>query len=201
MLRPPKDCPITPPNTCLHIIRKLYALKRSPRHWYEKSRSALISIGLKQNKNAPCIFSGSIIPGHPYIYVGLYVYDFIYFSASELVETEFERRIKEYQNMLVEFEGEPKKFLGMKCQKIADDESLTNHLSQEATISALVEELSLEDAKSVHTPYISGCPIDKIPYADHLPPLQITISTIATPVSCWPHQLACLWHAHFNDKD
>ena len=30
--------------------------------------------------------------------------------------------------MLVDFEGEPKKVLGMKWQKIADDESLTIHL-------------------------------------------------------------------------
>ena len=59
---------------------------------------------------------------------GIYVDDFIYFSASELVETEFDRHIKEDQKMLVDFEGEPKKVLGMKWQKIADDESLTIHL-------------------------------------------------------------------------
>ena len=45
------------------------------------------------------------MPGHQPIYVGLYVDDFIYFSASELVETEFDRHIKEYQKMLVDFEG------------------------------------------------------------------------------------------------
>ena len=50
------------------------------------------------------------MPGHPTIYVGLYVDDFIYFSASELVKTEFERRIKDDQKMLVDFEGEPKMF-------------------------------------------------------------------------------------------
>ena len=54
--------------------------------------------------------------------------------------------------MLVDFEGEPKKFLGMKCQKIADDDSLTIHLSKEATIRVLVEELGLEDVNSVHPP-------------------------------------------------
>ena len=54
--------------------------------------------------------------------------------------------------MLVEFEGGPTKFLGMKWQQIADNESITIHLSQEATISALVEELGLEYANSVHPP-------------------------------------------------
>ena len=92
------------------------------------------------------------MPGHPPIYVGPYVGDFIYFSASNLVKTEFERRIKDDKKMLVEFECEPKKVLGMKWQKIADNESLTIHLLQEATICALVEELDLEDANSVHPP-------------------------------------------------
>ena len=41
---------------------------------------------------------------------GIYVDDFIYFSASELVETEFDQRIKDDRNMLVDFEGEPKMF-------------------------------------------------------------------------------------------
>ena len=75
--------------------------------------------------------------------------------------------------MLVDFEGESKKFLGIKWQKISDDESHTIHLSQEATISVLVEELGLEDINSVHTPYISGCPVDNIPSADHLPPSRL----------------------------
>ena len=43
-------------------------------------------------------------------------------------------------------------WLGMKWHKIADDDSLTIYLSQEATISALVDELGLEDANIVHSP-------------------------------------------------
>ena len=75
--------------------------------------------------------------------------------------------------MLVEFEGETKKILGMKWKQIADDESLTIHLSQEATIIALVEELGRQYANSVHTPYIFGCPVDNISFADHLPPSRL----------------------------
>ena len=117
--------------------------------------------------------AASIVPDHPHIYVGLYVDDFIYFSESELAETEFERRIKYNQNMLVDFKGEPKKFLGMKWQKIADDQSLNIHMSQKATIRSLVEELGLEDADSVHPPYISWCPVDKITSVDHLTPYSL----------------------------
>ena len=110
---------------------------------------------------------------HLPIYVGLYVDDFVYFSAGKLVKTEFEWRIKEDQKKLADFEGEPKIFLGMKCQQVADNESLTIHMLQESTISMLVEELGLEDANSVHPPYISGCPVDKIMSVDHLPPSRL----------------------------
>ena len=48
------------------------------------------------------------MPGLPPIYLGLYVDDFIYFSASELVKTEFEGCIKDDQKMIVDFEVEPK---------------------------------------------------------------------------------------------
>ena len=72
--------------------------------------------------------------------------------------------------MLFDFEGELKKVLGMKWKKIADNESLTIPLLQEGTTSALVEELDLEDANSVHPPHISGCPVDKITFVDHFLP-------------------------------
>ena len=73
--------------------------------------------------------------------------------------------------MLVDFESEPTKFFGIKSQQIADDESLTIHLSQEATISALVEELGREDVNSVHPLYRSGCPVVNITSAHHPPHL------------------------------
>ena len=72
--------------------------------------------------------------------------------------------------MLVDFEGKPKNYLCMKWHQIEDDEILTIHLLQEVTIIALVEELGLEDANSFLTPYRSGCPVNKIPSVDHLPP-------------------------------
>ena len=108
------------------------------------------------------------MPGYPPIYVGLYVDDFLYFSASEFVEKQFERRIKEDQNMIIDFEGEPKKCLGMKWHQIAYNGSFTVHMSQEVAISALVEELGLENANCVHTPNRFGCPADNIRSTDHL---------------------------------
>ena len=113
------------------------------------------------------------MPSHLPIYAGVYVDDFIYFSASKLVKSEFEQRIKDNQNIIADFEVELKNVLGMKWQQISDYKILTIHLLQEATISTLVEELGPEDVNSVHPPYISGYPVNKIVSVDHLPPYRL----------------------------
>ena len=41
IVRPPKDCLLTPLNIYLKLKRTLYGLKRSPRHWYKKASSTL----------------------------------------------------------------------------------------------------------------------------------------------------------------
>ena len=83
---PPPGCPITPPNTYFLLLKALYGLKRSPRHWYDTAVKALESIDLKPLPNSPCIFTGTPIKGQPPIYLGLFVGDCIYFSESDAVE-------------------------------------------------------------------------------------------------------------------
>jgi len=51
----------------------------------------LTSMGLKSCPSSPCIFTGTLIPGHPPIYVGIYVDDIIYFSPNDEVEKKFEQ--------------------------------------------------------------------------------------------------------------
>jgi len=46
-------------------------------------------MGLKASDHSPCLFTGVLIPGEPPIYVGIYVDDIIYFSASDNVEKHF----------------------------------------------------------------------------------------------------------------
>ena len=81
--RPPPGCPITPANSYWKLLRTLYGLRRSPRHWYDKAHSILTSIGLQRSPNSPCLYSGTLKPGHPPLYLGLYVDDFIFFSKSK----------------------------------------------------------------------------------------------------------------------
>jgi hypothetical protein len=80
------------------LKRTLYGLRRSPKHWYDKIQKILASIGLQQNTYNLCLFSGNIIdPSDPTnspmsspLTLGLYVDDFVYFSADPAVEAKFE---------------------------------------------------------------------------------------------------------------
>ena len=88
IIRPPKGCFLTPPNTYLLLEKTLYELKRSPRHWYLKATEVLTSLGLHECQNAPCIFRG-YLPSHTNpedkIILDLYVDNFIYFSKSLMI--------------------------------------------------------------------------------------------------------------------
>ena len=77
--RPPVGCPITPKNSYWQLLKTLYGLKRSPKHWYELAKKILLEIGFQQCKHSPCIFIGQLIPRQAPVYLGLYVDDFIFF--------------------------------------------------------------------------------------------------------------------------
>ena len=170
--RPPPGCPITPPNTYLLLKRTLYGLKRSPKHWFDKATAAFTSLGLKPCANAPCLFTGTIVPGRPPLYVGLYVDDFLYFSEDPEVEATFEHGLSHDLNMGVDFDHDPQHFLGLKmeCCRHADNH-VDIFLSQEAFIDSLLITHGLDTSTSTpRTPYRSGYPVDKIPMDTNLPP-------------------------------
>ena len=117
-IKPPPGCPLSPKNSYMKLLKTLYGLKRSPRHWYEKAKATLLSIGFKQCPNAPCIFVGNLIPGQPPIYLGLYVDDFIYFSESDEVTSLFEQRFS--AKIKVTFEERVGYFLGYPPQMYSE---------------------------------------------------------------------------------
>jgi hypothetical protein len=65
-------------------------LKQAPKLWYDMMFSHLKATGLKNSQHSPCLFVGTLIEGEPPIYVGIYVDNIIYFSASDAVEHKFE---------------------------------------------------------------------------------------------------------------
>jgi hypothetical protein len=86
VVRPPKGCPFSPPDTFWRLNKTLYGLRRSPRHWYTCFRDVLLGMGLTPCPHEPCLFTGILIVGSPPLYLGIYVDDFAYFSVSSDVE-------------------------------------------------------------------------------------------------------------------
>ena len=166
IISPPAGCPLSKPKTYLRLLKTLYGLKRSPRHWYEKARSILISLGLRPCTHSPCIFHGCLIPGHPPIYIGLYVDDLIYFSESNAVEKVFEKRFG--SKIKTTFNGPVDHFLGIAFSLSTNPAGNTHiALSQPAFIETLLEEYNYNSPKvnSTPSPFRSGLPVDSIP--DH----------------------------------
>ena len=111
------------------------------------------------------IFSGTLIPGEPPLYLGLFVDDFVYFSASDKVEEKFKQDFgSEYK---VDFQDEITHFLGiMKFTNIQhDDGHVDIYTNQPADIRDLIKKAGLDmpESLSAETPYRSGYAVDTIP--------------------------------------
>ena len=169
VVKPPAGCPLSGPGTYWRLKRSMYGLKRAPRHWYKLISQILTSpeIGLNQCKNDPCIYHGVLIPGQPPLYLGIYVDDIVYFSASDEVERYFEIALKAKIN--VDFMGDAEFFLGLKFDwLISPNGDVDCRISQEAYANSIVHELGLSQANvsPLMTPFRSGLPVDTIPHVD-----------------------------------
>lgn len=163
VVRPHPGCPRSQPGTYWLLKRTLYGLKRSPKHWFDKAVKILSSIGLKQCKNAPCIFSGRVAPHLPPIYLGLYVDDFLYFSKSDEAERIFEQKLNAHTK--TDFMGKVTHFIGHKVSWSQTETSTTAHLSQTAYTESIVNTFNIDPESLDHTktPYRSGLPVDSVP--------------------------------------
>jgi len=185
VVKPPAGCPLSGPGTYWRLKRSMYGLKRAPRHWYKLISQILTSpeIGLTQCKNDPCIYYGTIIPGQPPLYLGIYVDDIVYFHASDDVEHYFEQALK--QKINVDFMGDAEFFPGLKFDWfISPNGDVDCRISQEAYANSIVQELGLHQANTspLMTPFRSGFPVDTIPHADmSLEARAILISKM----QCW----------------
>jgi hypothetical protein len=169
VVKPPAGCPLSGSGTYWRLKRSMYGLKRAPRHWYKLISQILTSpeIGLTQCKNDPCIYYGTIIPGQPPLYLGIYVDDIVYFHASDDVEHYFEQALK--QKINVDFMGDAEFFPGLKFDWfISPNGDVDCRISQEAYANSIVQELGLHQANTspLMTPFRSGFPVDTIPHVD-----------------------------------
>jgi hypothetical protein len=173
-VKPPIGEPDASKDEYWLLWKTLYGLRRSPRHWYTKITTILNRIGLTPNASDPCMFTGSLcnpddpaedIPCSP-LTIGLYVDDFVYFSADPEVERRFEQLLSRL--VTVDFMGTVDWFLGTHFQWSCFNGDVSVHLSQTGFATHLVEDNSVQDRNITPnaTPYRSGLPIDACPESD-----------------------------------
>lgn len=162
VIKPPKRCPLSSPNTYWKLNKILYGLVRSPMYWYNNISQIFKSIGSNNSPNSPCVFTGELIPGEPPLYLGLYVDNFTYFSSSDAVEQKFMELMDSQYS--VSYDDCLDWFLGMKFNWYETDTVLKCHVHQEAFILDTVARYNLNDCnKSTRaTPFRSGFPVDNI---------------------------------------
>jgi hypothetical protein len=153
-LRPPPGCQWSKPGQYWRLLRSLYGLKRAPKLWFTMLSDHLQSMGLQCSPTSPCLFIGTLIEGEPPIYVGIYVDDVIYFSASDTVERKFEELLSSIGE--VDFMGQVSLFLGIDFSWVHhSDGNLSVHLTQQSFAETLVDSLGFNHlAQSTFlTPY------------------------------------------------
>ncbi len=161
VVTPPKGCPFSEPGDYWLLLKTLYGLRRSPRHWFKLFSGKLIELGFKPCGNEPCLFVGTA-PNGGKVYLAAYVDDGIYFGENDEAEAWFESKLKDM--ISVDFMGPVSWYLGVYYEwGRTSDGRLTVHLSQEAMVNKILEQEKLVDSTPVGSPYRSGLPIDRIP--------------------------------------
>jgi hypothetical protein len=164
IVKPPVGCHRSTPGTYWRLLCSLYGLKRAPKLWYERLSSHLCSMGLRQSSLSPCLFVGTLVEGQPPIYVGIYVDDIIYVSASDEVEHKFESLLSIIGD--VDFMGKVSQFWGIEFSWVHhDDGHVSVSLTQQSFAENLVESVNVltTSTSTFVTPYHSGLSIDSIP--------------------------------------
>ena len=174
IVKPPIGDPNIKKDQYWLLKHTFYGLGHSLKHWYDKIRKILNSMGLHQNAYDPSLFSGhGIDPSDPldlptcsHLTLGLYVGNFVYFLEDPVVEAKFKRLLK--QQATVDFMGTVKWFLGTHCHWSVTPGLVQVHLSQTGFASHRVEDINihLRNVTPDTTPYHSGLPINACSESD-----------------------------------
>jgi hypothetical protein len=129
-----------------NLKRSLYGLKQSPRQWYKRFDSFMLSHGFKRSEFDSCVYI-KFVNGSP-IYLLLYVDDMLIAAKSKKDIAALKSQLSS------EFEmkdlGAAKKILGMEITR--DRNSGLLFLSQQNYIKKVLHRFNMHDAKSVSTP-------------------------------------------------
>eukprot|EP00804_Cyclotella_cryptica_P030371 CCRYP_011900-RA/>CCRYP_011900-RA protein AED:0.20 eAED:-0.11 QI:0/0/0/1/1/1/3/0/1923 len=211
VVRPPVGDPAYSRDEYWLLKKTLYGLRRSPHHWFHKITSILKDMGLRPSPHDPCLYTGvlhddaatSSRPPSPTsvlgisppvslskrqpVHVGLYVDDFVFYSACDEEQQRFQRILA--SKIKVDFMGDVDYFLGTAFTwKRHTNGELSAFLSQTAFTEYMAHRFAVDNMTPVPnmTPYRSGLPIDAIPPPDPKDP-DLTRRT-----KCYQSMVGCI---------
>ena len=133
-------------NLVCKLKKSLYGLKQSPRQWYKRFDTFMLSQGFKRSNYDSCVYLK--ITTHSAIYLLLYVDDMLIASKDKAEIENLKRQLSR------EFEmkdlGDAKKILGMEISR--DRTSGKLYLSQSGYVRKVLRRFNMLDVKPVSTP-------------------------------------------------
>ena len=170
IVQPPSGDPDATSDEYWLLLKTLYCLCKSPRHWYDKIDATLRSLGLTPSSYDPCLYSGFVQdPNNSHqslstkpLSLGLYVDDFVYFSEDPAVEALFEHIL--CKRITVNFMGSVEWFLGIHFAWRITKSTVDVHMNQSGFAANLVKPYFRDKWDHIPdaTPYHSGVPNDSI---------------------------------------
>jgi hypothetical protein len=157
IVQPPSGDPDATKDEYWLLLKTLYGLCRSPRHWYEKIDATILrSIGLTPSSYDPCLYSGfvqdpkdpSVSPSSMPLSMGLYVDDFVFFLKDPADEALFKCLLREW--IKVDFKGLVEWFLGIHFSWRITKSTVDVHINQSGFAANLVKRFCRD--KWDHTP-------------------------------------------------
>lgn len=139
------------------LDKALYGIKQAPLAWAECLADWLISIGLDQSAEDPCIFYDRTPDGRTVTIIAVYVDDLVICSETQEWIEHFNKALGKKFN--ISENGEIKYVLGIKVDY--NREARTLELTQETFIEDLLCECGMTDAKPVLTPLPPETIIDR----------------------------------------
>ena len=131
------------------LIKSLYGLKQSPRQWYKRFDSFMLSNGFERSQYDSCVYL-KFVNGSP-IYLLLYVDDMLIAAKSKKEIATLKAQLSSEFDM--KDLGAAKKILGMEI--IRDRKSGRLYLSQKNYIEKVLHRFNMDNAKPVSTPLAS----------------------------------------------
>jgi hypothetical protein len=143
------------------LNKSLYGLKQSPRCWNERFTKYLLSQGMSQSDQDPCLFLKKNEKGETVLIIAVYVDDTIITGTPSEID-----RAKKFLNSEFRMKdlGELKLLLGIEIERTKTQLKAT----QQRYIASVLERFGMKDCNPASTPMIKQDDDEKSPlFADH----------------------------------